>query len=132
MKEAAISNAIGQRLAAAPSIGVIVWENKDASPARPYLQFQLVRVNRRDATMGSTSPISRGFALITVVGEINKFSTEAAVIADKVADRFPKGLRLNVSGGGVVVIIDPPSVLQGFKDGPDWRLPVRVEYEAAA
>jgi len=48
------------------------------------------------------------------------------------AARYPMGLRLNVSGGGVVVIIHPPSVLQGFKDGSDWRVPVRAEYEASA
>ena len=53
-------------------------------------------------------------------------------IAGSVAARYPMGLRLNVSVGGVVVIIHPPSVLQGFKDGSDWRVPVRAEYEASA
>jgi hypothetical protein len=132
MNEADIANAIGQRLAASPLIGTIVFENKDATPARPYLQFEIVRVNRRDPTINATAPISRGFALVTIVAEVDKFATSATQIADTVSARFPKGLRLNVSGGGVVVIIEPPSVLQGFRDGPDWRVPVRIEYEAAA
>jgi hypothetical protein len=91
-----------------------------------------VRVNRRDATIVGTDPISLGFAQVTIVAEVDKFSTSAVRLADDVAARFPMGLRLNVSGGGVIVIIQPPSVLQGFRDGPDWRVPVRIEYEAAA
>lgn len=132
MNEASIANALGQRLAAAPSLGTIVFENKDATPARPYLQFEVVRVNRRDETIDGTAPISLGFVLVTIVSDVDKFATGATQIADSVAARFPKGLRLNVSGGGVIVIIQPPSVLQGFRDGPDWRVPVRIEYEAAA
>jgi hypothetical protein len=132
MNEVAIANAIGQHLAAAPSLGTIVFENKDATPTRPYLQFEIVRVNRRDPTINATAPISRGFAQVTIVAEVDKFSTIATGIADNVAARFPMGLRINVSGGGVVVIIQPPSILQGFRDGPDWRVPVRIEYEAAA
>lgn len=132
MNEASIANALGQRLAAAPSLGTIVFENKDATPARPYLQFEVVRVNRRDETINGTSPISLGFVLVTIVSDVDKFATGATQIADSVAARFSKGLRLNVSGGGVIVIIQPPSVLQGFRDGPDWRVPVRIEYEAAA
>jgi hypothetical protein len=132
MNEADIANALGQRLAAAPSLGTIVFENKDATPAKPYLQLEIVRVNRRDATIVGTDPISLGFAQVTIVAEVDKFSTSAVRLADDVAARFPMGLRLNVSGGGVIVIIQPPSVLQGFRDGPDWRVPVRIEYEAAA
>jgi hypothetical protein len=132
MNEVAIANAIGQRLAAAPSLGTIVWENKDATPARPYLQFELVRVNRRNLTIESSAPVSRGFAVVTIVADVDKFATSATQIADSVAARFPFGLRLPISGGGVVVIIQPPSILQGFRDGPDWRVPVRIEYEAAA
>jgi hypothetical protein len=132
MNEADIANALGQRLAAAPSLGTIVFENKDATPARPYLQFEVVRVNRRDPTINSTAPISRGFALVTIVADVDRFATSATKLADDVSARFPMGLRLNVSGGGVIVIIQPPSVLQGFRDASDWRVPVRIEYEAAA
>lgn len=131
MNEADIANALGQRLAASPSLGTIVFENKDATPARPYLQFEVVRINRTDPTINATAPVSRGFALVTVVGEVDRFATAATQIADDVVARFPMGLRLNISGG-VIVIMQPPSVLQGFRDGPDWRVPVRIEYEAAA
>jgi hypothetical protein len=132
MNEADIANALGQRLEAAPSLGTIVFENKDATPARPYLELEVGRVNRRDPTLSGTAPISRGFALVTIVAEVDRFATAATKFADDVSARFPMGLRLNVSGGGVIVIIQPPSVLQGFRDGPDWRVPVRIEYEAAA
>lgn len=132
MNEADIANAIGQRLAASPSLGTIVWENKDATPARPYLQFEVVRVNRRELTLSAGAPVSRGYVLVTIVADIDKFATSATQKADDVAARFPFGQRLDISGGGQIVVISPPSVLQGFRDGPDWRVPVRIDYEAAA
>jgi len=130
MNEADIASAIGQRLADAPAIAPIVWENKDANPPRPYLRFELVRVDRRSLTIAAGNPVSRGYAVITVVTAVDQFSRPAEVLADLVAARFPFGLRLSITGGGTLVVISPASVLQGFRDGPDWRLPVRVDYEA--
>jgi hypothetical protein len=132
MNEAAIAEAIGQRLAASPAVAPIAWENKDAAPARPYLRFELVRVDRRNRALTDIAPISRGYAVITVITEVDRFAKPAETLADLVAARFPYGLRLTITGGGVLVVISPASVLQGFRDGPDWRLPVRVDYEAFA
>lgn len=131
MNEVDIANALGQRLAASPSLGTIVWENKDASPARPYLNFEIVRVARRGQALASDVPISRGYVMVTVVADVDEFATSATQLADSVAARFEYGLRLSITGG-TVVIISPPTILQGFRDGPDWRVPVRIDYEAAA
>ena len=132
MKEADIANALAQRLAELPSLGVIVWENKDATTPRPYLEFEVVRVDRRELTLSKGAAVSRGYVLVTIVDDVDKFSTSATTKADEVAARFPFGDRIDISGGGKIVVISPPSVLQGFREGPDWRVPVRIDYEASA
>jgi hypothetical protein len=154
MKEADIANVLGKRLAnnftlivseggealedpsaqafwAIQNMNIpIAWENKDADYPRPYIRFEVVRVNRRELNIAPGNPVSRGYAVLTIVADVDTFATPANALADQVAERFPFGLRLAIPEGGTLVVISPASVLQGFRDGPDWRVPVRVDYEA--
>lgn len=129
MREAAISNALTVRLAEAPVLANIVWENKDALPVKPYLVFENVRTGMQNYTLASGSPVGEGYLMISVVTDTDAFDTDATVIADNVAERFPYGLRLAVAGGGHVLIRGTPRLLQGFNDGINWRVPVRVDYQ---
>lgn len=128
MNHAAIENALGQRLAAMASVPPIVWPAKDAIPAKPYLVFQHAATSKTDPTMQGELEISDGVATVTVVTTIGAFATEANEIADAVASHFPKGLRLAIIGGGSIVITKPSETTQPFRDGPDWRQPVRINY----
>lgn len=129
----AISNALGQRLATLTPERTIGWPNKDvpAGTALPYLIFDFVPVSRTEGTIKGGHAISRGFAQVTVMSAQNTFATEATNLAESVAALFPFGLRLTVTGGKVL-INQPPEVQQGYPDGPHWRVPVRIPYEARA
>lgn len=127
---AAIETALGQRLATMPGAPPIVWPNKAADPARPYVVFDHVPVDAEDRTIAGGATEQLGYVVITVVAPIDRFATEAATLADQIAARFSFALRLT-AGSGQVVITKPPAVLRPFRDGDDWRQPVRVDYRAA-
>ena len=128
----AISNALGQHLATLSPALTIGWPNKDvpAGTPHPYLIFDHVPVNRTDNTLTGGGTIIRGFAMVTVMSEIGVFATNATVIADSIAALFPYTLRLPVTGG-TVTVNNPPEVMQGYPDGPHWRIPVRIPYSAS-
>ena len=129
MNEADISNALGQRLAQAPSLGLVVWENQDVEPAKPYLIFEVVRTGVEDPTLAGGDAIHSGYVMISVVSDTGAFVTPALTIADTIAARFAYGLRL-IIGTGHATITKPSEVKQGYTDGINWRTPVRVDYEA--
>jgi len=130
VKEADISNALEARLAMAPALGLIVWENKDATPPpAPYLIFENVRTTTTDETLTGGATIHAGYLMISVVHQTDAFATIATELADDIAERFPYGLRLTI-GTGHATIIKPPSVLKGYPDGVNYRVPVRIDYEA--
>jgi hypothetical protein len=124
-----IADALGQRLSTMSGCPPIVWENKAADPAVPYLRIENVRVNVLGQTLSEGAEHHRGFLSINVLCEIDKFDTAALAIAQSIKDRFPMGFRAT-AGDGQVTIMQPPTILQGYKDGELWRTPVRVPYEA--
>lgn len=132
MNEADISQALGQHLASMTDVPSIVWENKDstAGKAKPYLVVQNVRTGRTDDTLDGVAPISRGYLMVTVVEEKNKFATPAEVLADSIAAWFPQGTELPITGA-MVTITTPSNVKPGFSDDINWRIPVRINYSAS-
>lgn len=126
-----IEKALGQRLAAMPNVPTIVWPNQDANPPRPFLLFQHVPVTRADATLDGAGETARGYALVTVVTDrnVDTFATPANALAGSVMAQFAYGLRLSMAAGEIT-INKPPEALAGYRDGPDWRAPVRVDYVA--
>lgn len=122
MTEAEIRNALAQRL---DQIGyAVAWENSDTLPTKPYVAFQVVRVDRETPAIGGGQTLSRGYMFATVVTDVGGHDTQALTMADAILAAFPKALRL----GGLVV--EKSTALIGFRDGPDWRLPVRADYVA--
>jgi len=150
--DTAISNALGQRLAALTPALTIGWPNEDVPTGtpHPYLIFTHVPVSRTDSTLTGGGTIVRGFAQISIMSEIGLSTTASMVrsksivgadgngillpsvgaIANSIAALFPYTLRLPVTGGSIT-IIDPPEVQQGYPDGPHWRVPVRIPYSAS-
>lgn len=128
---AAIEEAFGRHLSS-PTIAPIVWPNKAAEPAKPYLAVQHVPVARDSrAIAGNGGMVERGYFTITVVAASNTFTTAANGKADEVAARFPMGLKL-ACGPRFLRIARPPQMLTGYPDEADWRQPVRVDYIVTA
>ncbi|MBK9073322.1 MAG: hypothetical protein IPL79_20330 [Myxococcales bacterium] len=130
MNEAAIAQILGTELLKISSPAPrVVWDNQDASPARPYLQVQMVPVSRQSPGLAGGGVIARGFMQVTVVASAGGFATAALALAQDVADQFPKALRL-AGTGGVVTITEAARIMPGYTDGTDWRIPVQADYFA--
>lgn len=130
MNAADIQAALGQRLAATSGIPTIVWPNKNAAPALPYVAVDFVPVTRTDRTLGGTVTAETGYLMASVVSAQNEFATAALTKAQAIADQFPQGLRLSIAGA-TVTITKPAFIGRGYPDGPNWRTPVRIDYVAA-
>jgi len=123
-----IETALGQRLAEMTDCPPIAWPNKSFTPSGvPYIEFRHAPVDRRDEVIGGGFPYQIGLVLMTVVVPSGAFTGTANSIAQDIANRFPKALRMS-TGSGNVVINAPASLASGFQDGAYWRQPVRISY----
>lgn len=132
MRESEISRTLRQHLAALSGLPTIYHENQDVpeTQARPYTVIQMVRASRNNiANDGTDATNATGYMQVTIVTEVNTFSTDAEGFADDICAHFPKALSLQGTGG-LVTITNEPDVLPGLRDGSDWRTSVRVPYHA--
>jgi hypothetical protein len=129
MTETGIEAALLAHLAAMTPALPIVKPNERSPNAKPYLAFEVVRVSRRIPALANGVTVSRGFVQITVVHDANTGTDTAGADADAVAAHYPKLLKLAVTGGKIT-IMDTPEIREGFRDRADWRVPVRVPYQA--
>lgn len=122
-----IEAAVGQHLAAMADCPPVAWPNQDFTPSGTYIEFRHAPTERVDPVISGGHPYQIGIFLMTVIIPAGGFTTAANVVAQNIANRFPKALRLN-TGSGNVVINAPSSLANGFQDGAYWRQPVRVFY----
>ena len=124
-----IETAIGQHLTGMASVPAIAWPNQDFTPptSGTYIEFRHVPGDRVDDTGSGGNPYQLGIVLLTVVIKSGGFNTAANTLAQAIADRFPKALRL-VAGGGFVLMYAPAALGTGFQDGAYWRQPVSIRY----
>lgn len=129
MIESAIERALGERLLTLHPTPTVIWDNDepDAIPKPPYLVVQFTKTGRTDRTVAGTLPIRTGYMTVAVIEKQNKFTTQANNLADQIADLFPSALRLSASGQ-TLTITKGGDVQSGYPDGPNWRVPVRVDY----
>jgi len=128
MTFAEIENALGQRLSGMSGVPAIAWPNRKFTPgADPYLEFRHTPNGSFNPDTAGGVPYHIGLVLVTVVAPAGNFTTSANTLAQAVADRFPKGLRLT-AGSGKVLINAPSSLASPFQDGAYWRQPVRISY----
>lgn len=128
MKHEDIENAIGQRLAAMTDCPPINFPNRDLDSARPLIVFTHNVVSRREAGINGGGAMQEGFVEATVLIDAGDFANEAMQWADAIIARFPKALRLALANGGQVVIQSAQVMGAGYRDGRDYRLPVRIAY----
>ena len=123
-----LETALGQHLEDMPACPPIAWPNKGAPGAVPYLELRNSPNTRTNPVLsGGGHNVLAGIFLVTVVAPRGAFTGPANAIAQAVADRFPKALRLP-AGTGNVVITGPSEPVPGFTDGTHWRVPVRIRY----
>lgn len=129
--EGDISNVLTDHLRGMDGLPPVAWPNKDlpVGTLRPYLAVQVVRVYRTDRTLAGGHAESAGYMTVIVVADVDTWETPSERIADAVAARFSYPQSLPVTGG-VVTITKPPTIQRGYRDGPYWRLPVRIDYLA--
>ncbi len=108
----------------------VLLANDDRTPQKPYLIVEISPTSRVNETIDCTPEalVSSGRMIVTVVSVAGEFAKPGRVIADEIIAAFPKGLRLGLSSGSVL-IKKPADILGGYRDGPDWRTPVRIDYE---
>ena len=107
----------------------IVFEAEDTIPARPYITLQIVRLQPRAVMLETHDGVIPQYLQATVVTETGQFATEGLRIAKEVAALYPFGLRLPVGSGHEATVNSIPFIETGFRDGPDWRTPIRINYE---
>lgn len=129
MTEGGISDALCQRLVTNLPTTTVVLENRDGLPRKPFVAAEIVRVGTTDDTLRGGFKISRGYMQATVVIEAGTFINPALTLAETIVTAFPYGTRITITSGAVL-ITKPPAIGQGYRDGPDWRVPVRIDYEA--
>lgn len=122
-----LETAIGQHLEAMTDCPPIAWPNQNFTPSGLYLEFRLAPNEVLDPVISGGFEYEVGLVLITIVAPRGEFSTEANTLAEQIAQRFPKALRLP-AGDGNVVINAPTSRATPFPDGTYWRQPLRVSY----
>ena len=122
-----IEIALYQHLAGMLGVPPIAWPKKDANPVRPFLAVDHIPGSRDDPTLDGTGETVIGQLHVSVVVGENQFVTSANALADRVMARFAYKTRISFASG-VALVTKPPEVLAGYKDGPDFRVPVRVDY----
>lgn len=129
-----IRNGLKERLAGAGLSPAVVWPNVEPNnpPSTPYFELSTQLIDRQGGTLKGGQIVREvaNFSVI-VVTEEGQGEDAALDLADAVAALFPEGQRFNITGGQIL-IPRPPSIRGGFKDGPDWRTPVVIRYEATA
>lgn len=124
-----IETAFGQRLVTVSGLPTVYWPNHGTTPpSRPYIEVAHVPVTRSDRTINGAEEIATGFFLVTIVTEIGIFANSAYDLAADIMAVFAMGWRQDVSGAGAILTQRPPEDAPAFRDGDEWRQPVRVHY----
>lgn len=124
-----IDKALATVLLDAPLLVPLVFPNQEEDPPRPFLYYQHFVVDRTDSTLDGSAETETGFITITVVVKKGTFTSGAKKLAHTVMGLYSYTKALTFPGG-LITINEPPVTQRGFRDGADWRLPVRVSYEA--
>lgn len=125
-----ISEAI-QRVLVDADLGYpITFEGEDEVPERPYITLQIVRLQPNVVMLEEHDGVLPQYLQVLVVTETGKFATRGLNIAAQVKALYPFGLRLPVGSGGHELTVNSiPFIETGFRDGFDWRIPIRIDYE---
>lgn len=123
-----IETALGQHLLGMAFCLPIAWGNKSSDHPKPYFRTLHQPVTRIQPTIDCVVPENKtGIWLVTVIAESDMFTSQANEQAERVAQRFKAGTRLDAASGKV--LIDRAEPVAGFHDDANnWAVPVRMTY----
>lgn len=126
MNDADIYELFKARIVAAPLYMSVVPPNCDTLPQKPYLLIDVTTINRSNRSLSGGIEKAEGICQVTLVSETDEDEMASNVEAQKIKDLFPYGLRM----GNEVLVTKPTDIKQAYRDGPDWRTPIHIEYLA--
>jgi len=126
MNDADIYELFKARVVAAPLYMSVVPPNCDTLPQKPYLLIDVTTINRSNQSLSGGIEKAEGICQVTLVSETDEDEMASNVEAQKIKDLFPYGLRM----GNEVLVTKPTDIKQAYRDGPDWRTPIHIEYLA--
>lgn len=108
----------------------LAFENRKLPNTRPYMIEENMPLPTIGFGLANTGTKSlSGQYKITIVWDTNKYSHKAQAEGDRIIEHFPRGLRLDLQGGGTVLVSQEPYPIKAYPDGSDWRLPIVVPYK---
>ena len=106
----------------------VAWPNVDFTPdALPYLDVQFAPAPNDRLTLKSRTK-TYGSLIITVVGAKGVGSAASEGLADEIADKFAVDYTIKTLTNRLRITV-APSIREGLRDGPHWRVPVVIPYE---
>ena len=133
MKRSDINTALKARLATGGTGLSGTWPNVDPQGpvSRPFFEVQFPAQNRNGDYLSADVVRETGSMAVIVVVSGGTGEDAANDYAEAVSDLFPQSLRIAFTNGEIT-IEQPVDIRGGFRDGPDWRVPVIVQYSALA
>lgn len=129
MTSTEIITAFGNDLLTMTDVPTLIWEDGHDDPTRPAIFVQNIVNTRTSPSLSNGSYYEDGAFLLQVMTQKGDYARDARIIADNIVAHFRKGRK--IGNVGIMRIAAPPVVQgNGFPDGDDWKLPVRVNYIA--
>ena len=129
MNQQDIESVLNSRLVAL-NLGLpVAFENVDYSGDKPYISTQIVVISTRNTDVTATKEVTRGKYSLTLVSQTGSGRLLNNTTGESIKTGFPAGLTL-IAASGKLIVMKPPEIREGFRDGPDWRVPVIVDYNA--
>jgi translation initiation factor 1 (eIF-1/SUI1) len=105
----------------------VVWDNRKALPAKPYIVVSVRTTSIRDRTLTQTSQEWQGALSVTIVTGLDEFQTVGYTMASALADLFPAGSRIPLNPRENIMVAGHPAPKgNGYPDGGDWRLVMEI------
>jgi hypothetical protein len=125
-----IKSALKARLAEGSTL-VGVWPNVDPQEemVRPYFEVDFAAVDRTGPAIKGTSVREVGRMSVVMVVESGTSEDDVSDYAYALGQLFNQGHRISTVDS-MITIQEPPDFRAGFRDGPDFRLPVIIRYTA--
>ena len=129
MRRSAIVEAMRGPFYAADITEPGTWPNVPDPGSVPRVEVAWADPDRTSPTLDRTAAvIERGRLILTAVGPPDDGEDETNARADALAEAYPADSRL--TGVGCLIVIGLPLVRAGYRDGPEWRVPVVIPYVA--
>ena len=109
--------------------GAWAMPNVPEPGALPRYEFEMVAADRIGLLAPGEGVRENGRFQLTAVTDAGEGEGAALTMADALAGAVPDGLWLTFASGRLR-IMGPPSARPGYRDGPEWRVPVLVKYTA--